>query len=48
MTEYYRCLECGYIFPSRKEAENHWRYDATGEHNTTDSPVLGEEIEELD
>jgi len=45
---YFRCTECGYIFPDRKTAENHWRYDRTGEHPTVDNPEKGEEIEESD
>jgi rubredoxin len=45
---YYRCLECGYIFENRRSAENHWRYDKTGEHSTIDTPEEGEEIEKLD
>lgn len=45
---YYSCKECGYIFPDKESAENHWRYDRTGQHSTTDYPEEGKELEEIE
>jgi len=43
---YWHCTECGYIFEDRQKAENHLRYDVTGEHTETDNPE--EMLEKLD